>query len=119
MDLHIGRDFSKFAQTRYRKDGSESGEEFREERLVPALEQAITANRQLTVVIDVSCSGAFLHEAFAKLSGHGFSRHQVSQHLALTTSEAHMGHYSVLALRYIREGYEPSPNPAAADTLMS
>jgi hypothetical protein len=109
MDLYIGRDFSKFAHTRYRKDGSESGEAFREERVVPALEQAIATGKTLTVVIDVQCSAAFLHEVFAKLPNHGFKRLQVSHHLALTANEVYLEHYSILALRYLREGYEPSP----------
>lgn len=117
MELYIGRDFSKLAHTRYRKDGVESGESFREERVVPALEQAIAAGRTLTVVIDVSCSGAFLHEVFAKLPNHGFSRLHVSQHLVMTANEAYLEPYSILALRYLREGYEPSPNHDAAAAL--
>jgi hypothetical protein len=106
MELWIGRDFSKFAYTRYRKNGLQSGEEFREERLGPALKQAIAEGSTLTVVIDVSCSGAFLHEAFSKLSTDGFSRRQVSQHLATTANDAHLECYSILAIRYLQEGYE-------------
>lgn len=106
MELYIGRDFSRVASTRYRKDGADSGEAFREEHVVPALHAAISAGHNLTVVIDTSCSGAFLHEVFAKLPQHGFSRLQVSQHLTLTVNQPHMDHYSLLALRHLRQGYD-------------
>lgn len=106
MELWIGRDFSKFAHTRYRKHGEQSGEEFREDRLAPALANAIRYGTTLTVVIDVSCSGAFLHEAFSKLPSHGFSREEVGQHLATTADQPHLECYSILAIRYLEEGYE-------------
>ena len=106
MELWIGRDFSRLAYTRYRKNGAESGEEFREERLVPALTRAIGERTTLTVVIDVSCSGAFLHEAFSKLLAHGFSRRQVQEHLATIAEQAHLECYSILAMRYLQEGLD-------------
>jgi len=113
MEICIGRDFSKFAHVRYRKHGPESGEAFREERVVPALKQAMSEGLTLTIVLDVGCSAAFLHEVFAKLPDHGFSRLQVSQHLELTVNQAHLEHYSMLALRYLREAYE---RPSNAET---
>jgi hypothetical protein len=113
MELHIARDYSTITMTRYRKDGKESGEEFREDHVVPLLEKAISQGQKLLFVVDICCSAAFLHEVFAKLPQHGLTRQQISNHLVITAIEPHLEHYAVLVMRrYLPEPGECTLQPS-------
>ena len=63
--IDVGKSFSKFPAGRFRKDGRYSGERFREEFLVPALEKGTT----VTVLLDdvAGYGPSFLEEAFGGL----------------------------------------------------
>ncbi|KAB7624129.1 STAS-like domain-containing protein [Alkalilimnicola sp. S0819] len=65
--INVGRDFSEHPIGRYRSDGPESGEAFREDVLIPAL-QELGPDERITVILDDGVDGygsSFLVEAFA------------------------------------------------------
>ena len=66
--LHIATQFSKFPGGRFRRFGNYSGEEFREDVLVPAIDR-LGSNEEL--IIDISdvmnFPPSFLDEAFAAI----------------------------------------------------
>lgn len=65
MTIYVAKDFSKMPCVRLRKDGKKSGQEFREDVLVRAL------NENEKVVVDLngvlSLGSSFLEEAFGGL----------------------------------------------------
>lgn len=67
--LLVCKDFSTAPGPRYRIEGLHSGQEFREEVLLPKLEEAILSNRRLTVDLDGTAGygTSFLEEAFGGL----------------------------------------------------
>lgn len=64
--IDIGRDFSKFPGARFKKDGPHSGEEFRSEKLLPALRAAKESSDKVTIQLDgvIGLPSSFLEEAF-------------------------------------------------------
>ena len=54
---------------RYRKDGEKSGEEFRDEHLLPAVLAALEAGKTVTIDLDgvIGYGSSFLEEAFGGL----------------------------------------------------
>ena len=62
IDLDIGRDFSPDIGGRYKQHGPFSGEQFREEKLIPALAAADTVTIHLDAISGYSAS--FFEEAF-------------------------------------------------------
>ena len=70
--ISIANDFTKYPGGRYRKHGKGSGEEFREEYLVPNIEK----QEQITIVLDGTAgySSSFLEEAFGGLVRRGYGR---------------------------------------------
>ena len=72
--LNIGQDFSIDPSGRFYTDGEGSGEEFREEHLLPALEK-LAPGETLSVVLDDEVEGygsSFLVESFAGLVKYGY-----------------------------------------------
>ena len=69
MELKISRDYSKMPGGRYRKDGSYSGEDFREKHLIPLYERAKESGEILIVNFDggYGYATSFLEEAFGGL----------------------------------------------------
>ena len=64
-------DFSTLPGPRYRSEGPHSGEEFREERLKPAFEDARSAGEKLAVELDgveFGYPASFLEESFGGLA---------------------------------------------------
>lgn len=63
--INIARDFSLFPGGRYRTDGEHSGEEFRDEYLIPALAK----NEQVQIELDGTrgYGSSFLEETFGGL----------------------------------------------------
>lgn len=72
--LDIGEDFSKDPQGRFRSDSNSSGEAFREDVLLPAL-QNLGAGEKLIIVLDTgveSYGSSFLTEGFAGVVKYGY-----------------------------------------------
>lgn len=70
--IDIGKDFSRFPAGRVRSDGPFSGQRFREDLLVPALQ----TGGEITILLDgaLGFGSSFLEEAFAGLvRAEGFS----------------------------------------------
>jgi hypothetical protein len=67
--LSIAKDFSPTPGGRYRRQGPNSGEQFREEVLLPRFEEAALANKILVVDLDggLGYASSFLEEAFGGL----------------------------------------------------
>ncbi len=70
LTLNIAREFADSPGWRYRTDGPNSGEEFREKLLKPRFVQALEQGRKLLVNLDGTpgYTTAFLDEAFAGLA---------------------------------------------------
>ncbi|WP_119258904.1 STAS-like domain-containing protein [Shinella zoogloeoides] len=75
--ISIADDFTKYPGGRYRKHGKGSGEEFRDDYLVPAIKN----EEQLIIVLDGTAgySSSFLEEAFGGLIRRGFQREKLRQ----------------------------------------
>lgn len=98
--------FSPSLSGRYRSDGDGSGEAFREDILVPAINAALKIGNRVEVEIDspLGISGAFLDEAFGGLISKGhFTREQIAQTMIITTREAIMEIFARMAIRYIQK----------------
>ncbi len=70
--ISIANDFTRYPGGRYRKHGKGSGEEFREDFLVPNLDR----EEEVTIVLDGTAgySSSFLEEAFGGLVRRGYGR---------------------------------------------
>ena len=70
MTINIANDFSVAPGGRYRSEGPNSGEDFREKILKHAYEESLKSNQKLTVNLD-GCFGfapSFLEESFGGLA---------------------------------------------------
>lgn len=86
--IKISSDFSKAPGPRYRSEGSNSGEEFRERILLPALKEAVASKAILYIDLDdtFGYGTGFLEEAFGGLVRvEGYSR--ISDRLAFKSME--------------------------------
>ena len=70
MNIYVAKDFSKMPCVRSRDDGKKSGEEFRDDILLPALK----ANDRVTVDLNgvLTLGSSFLEEAFGGLVRKGY-----------------------------------------------
>jgi hypothetical protein len=94
-------DFTEFPGGRYREDGEFSGEQFRDDVLIPAL-----ADHDRVVVILDGTAGypsSFLEEAFGGLIRNGISRAEIDRKLELRADDPHYETYRLLAIKYIGE----------------
>ncbi|WP_082560820.1 STAS-like domain-containing protein [Caulobacter sp. Root487D2Y] len=68
-EVHVAEVFSPFLGGRYRDDGPWSGEEFRDDLLLPRLEEAFASHSQLVIILDgvAGVPSSFLEEAFGGL----------------------------------------------------
>lgn len=68
--INVSTDFAKMPCVRYRKDGKKSGEEFREDILVPALQD----NEKVVVNLNgvIALGSSFLDEAFGGMVRKGY-----------------------------------------------
>ncbi len=100
------RDYAAAPGGRYRKDGPFSGEEFRDDVLVPRLLDAVGKNEQVVVELDgVSGYGAsFLEEVFGGLVRKGVIAHQdIGRTLQVLAKEHLFKPYQILVERYMQK----------------
>lgn len=92
-------DFSEFPGGRYREDGPNSGQRFREEFLAPALQEYQTVSVDLDGAMGYGSS--FLEEAFGGLvRSEGFEFEDLKKRLTIFASTAI---YKKRCWRYIKE----------------
>lgn len=85
--ISIARDYTPYPGGRYRKNGKGSGQQFREEFLVPLFQQ----DRTVTLDLD-GASGyppSFLEEAFGGLVREGYSVDEIKRRIHLTAGPAY------------------------------
>jgi len=105
MTTLLVRDYATAPGGRYRKDGPFSGEEFRDDVLVPKLLAAVDKNEQVVVELDgVSGYGSsFLEEVFGGLVRRGVMAQQdISRVLRVLAKERLFKPYELLAQRYMQ-----------------
>jgi hypothetical protein len=80
-EINVGRDFSKHPAGRYREDGPNSGQRFREDFLLPSLK----GDAALIVTLDGTrgFGSSFLEEAFGGLVRAGLSGEFLQQRLTV------------------------------------
>jgi len=68
-EVHVAEQFSPFLGGRYRDDGPWSGEQFRDDVLVPQMERALASHSQVVIILDgvAGVPSSFLEEAFGGL----------------------------------------------------
>lgn len=84
-DLSIARDFTRYPAGRFRSDGPYSGEQFRDDFLVPAMEKGESVSIDLDGVRGFGSS--FLEEAFGGLVRKGYSPEIVLSTFTLKSSD--------------------------------
>lgn len=97
-EIHIAKDFSKTPVGRYRTDGPDSGERFREDYLVPNLKKG-----DVVIVLDGTegYPSSFLEEAFGGLLRHTkWSGEYLRKHLSIRTASAEYEPYRDRILGY-------------------
>ena len=101
-------DFTIMPYQRFRTEGTESAEEFREDRVVPALEIAIREGGTVTINLDGTLGYGIVwpREVFGKLvSKHGFTKKQLTNHLRFINHPERPS-YDKQILDYIDEAEE-------------
>lgn len=115
--IRFANDFAKNPGGRYKKDGSFSGEEFREGWLVPKINQAIANAGRVIVELDgtFGYAASFLDEAFGGLIREGhFSRDVLARVLQIRASALHVQLYKELAEQYMDEATRQVPMKTSA-----
>jgi hypothetical protein len=111
-DPHIVRviDFSPTPFGRYRTDGPESGEAFREDVLIPALEK----HSQVRLDVDgvAGLPSSFWEEAIGGLIRRGQDVATIRQQLEVVTTERDLQSYVRLAWRYLSEAAQKAQKSA-------
>lgn len=69
ITISIAKDFSRIPGARFPEEGDYSGQEFRNNVLLPKLKNAISANEKLKVILDgtAGLGTSFLEESFGGL----------------------------------------------------
>jgi len=112
ITISIARNFSKYPAGRYRTDGKASGEAFRDDHLVPALQEGDI----VSVVFDdvAGCGSSFLDEAFGGLVRNaGMDKAFLDTHLKLVTNDSGLSDFIHLTRRYIEQAAEETAVGAA------
>lgn len=104
--INIGIDFSRTPGGRLISDGPDSGQLFRERKLVPALQKALETGERVIVILDGPRGylSSFLEEAFGGLVRFGlFNQNQLKKSLEIVATDPFYEPYKILALRYMAE----------------
>lgn len=104
-------EFSQFPGGSLRTQGDHSGQEFREDRLTPALRTAIQTGQVVIVNLDgtMGLSTAFSREAFGGLvAKDGFTLEQLKRHLVIAGDEPSTRVYVDEAWDYIENATAPA-----------
>jgi hypothetical protein len=106
MIVRLAEKFSPFLGGRYRTDGPWSGQEFREDYLVPWLRDAVSNKNRLVVVLDgvAGVPSSFLEEAFGGLFRNtDWSVSDIQSALKLSAEDPDLWPYLSLATRFMDE----------------
>ncbi len=98
--INIAVDFSEYPAGRFVEDGDYNGTTFREQHLIPALEN----HAKVCVVFDgvAGFGSSFLEEAFGGLIHRGnLSKNFLDEHMQITTNEPELQIFVELAQRFI------------------
>ncbi|HCS62833.1 MAG TPA: hypothetical protein DIW64_01400 [Cellvibrio sp.] len=81
----VAEEFTEFPSGRFRSEGKGSGEEFRDDFLIPALKD----HDKVTVVFDgvFGTASSFLEEAFGGLRRKGFTEFQLTHKLEIISKD--------------------------------
>ena len=104
MEINMAKAFSPIPLGRHRSDGGKSGEEFREDILLPKIAESMAAGDVLVVSLDGMevLSGSFLEEAFGGLvREHGVALADVEKTLQIK-GDKHFTSYIESIWQYIR-----------------
>lgn len=98
--IEIAKDFSRYPAGRFRADGSATGEHFRDDLLIPALQTG-----HVEVVLDgvAGLPSSFLEEAMGGLVRKGLPLSLIEANLKIVATTPRMASYGPQAWRYIRE----------------
>lgn len=99
--LRIAKEFSETPFGRYVSDGDESGEVFREEHVIPALEQ----HDRVKIILDGvdGLPSSFWEEVMGGLVRRGFTVEQLRERLSLETADTDLKIYVRLGWKYAQE----------------
>lgn len=100
-EIIIATDYSEYPGGRYRSLGKYSGQEFRDDYLIPALK----SGEKVVVVLDGTSGygSSFLEEAFGGLVRNGFSLSKLKSNLEPLAHEADFKTYVEEIWQYILE----------------
>ena len=104
--INIAEEFAVYPGGRYRKDGPFSGEEFRDDLLVPMLKEIGKSYDRVVVVLDgvKGFAGSFLDEAFAGLIRKGLlDKSAFGDKLLIKTDDRRLSVYVDLVNEYVRD----------------
>jgi hypothetical protein len=106
INISILKDFSKTPGVRYPSEGNFSGQEFRDDILIPKVEQAIKENKHLVIDLDGTdgLGPSFLEEAFGGLVRKGYSADTLLSIMEFKSDE--IPYYIDDIKRYISEAHE-------------
>lgn len=110
--IDISKDFSDVPAGRYKNDGPNSGEQFRKEFLVPALQ----TDEKVEVLLDGAegYGSSFLEEAFGGLVRNTeYTRQYIESNLIITAHSEEYAFYRDLVLEFISNAFDEKNNKAA------
>ncbi|MDG9758105.1 DUF4325 domain-containing protein [Pseudomonas sediminis] len=104
--LNIGKEFSTYPEGRYYSDEGDSGEEFREEHLLPKLKNLLN-NEKLLIILDDGVEGygsSFLTEGFAGVVKYGHMKSdELLSKIEISYSDPDFEFFKDRAIQYIKE----------------
>jgi hypothetical protein len=102
LEINVGRDYSRTPGGRYIRHGAFSGEDFRDNKLVPALKN----HDHVTVILDGTAgyAGSFLEEAFGGLIREGhFKYADLQKKLTVKALDQKYEIYRRMAEQYMKD----------------
>ena len=106
MKIDIAKDFSEYPAGRTLVDGPDSGERFRTDFLVPALNKASLSGETVVLQIDGvrTFGSSFLEEAFGGLIRNKlFERKDIEKYLKITYDRESFEFYKDLIIKYLND----------------